>query len=129
MLKLLYHDYCIGPQNNDIAQINMRNKMMEILAYTDQKYREPLTTQMMADHFGYTGEYFCRIFKQYSGQTFKQYLTEFRLTVATQELTASALSVGAIAMEVGFPDEKSFFNAFKKKHQITPAQYRKKWKQ
>lgn len=128
ILKLLYKDYCIGAQSNDIVQLNMRNKMMEILAYADQNYMEPLTTQMMADHFGYTREYFCRIFKQYSGQTFKQYLTEFRLSIATQELTASTLSVGAIAMEVGFPDEKSFFSAFKKKYQVTPAQYRKSLK-
>lgn len=129
ILKLLYHDFCIGSQSNDIAQVNMRNKMMEILAYADQNYSEPLTTQMIADHFGYSREYFCRIFKQYSGQTFKQYLTEFRLNIATQELIASAQPVGAIAMDVGFPDEKSFFSAFKKKYQVTPAQYRKKWVQ
>jgi AraC-like DNA-binding protein len=125
ILQNIYGNFYIGLQTNDIEHLNMRNKMMEVLAYIDQNYQEPLTTQSLADHFGYTREYFCRIFKQYGGQTFKQYLTELRLTIATQELVSSSLSIGEIAMEVGFPDEKSFFSAFKREHQITPAQYRK----
>lgn len=126
ILQNIYQNFFVGLQTNDIEHLNMRNKMMKVLAYIDRNYMDPLTTQSLADHFGYTREYFCRIFKQYGGQTFKQYLTEFRLNIATQELISSELPIGMIAMEVGFPDEKSFFTAFKRKYQITPMQYRKK---
>lgn len=125
ILHNIYQNFCVGLQTNNIEHLNMRNKMMEVLAYIDRNYMDSLTTQSIADHFGYTREYFCRIFKQYGGQTFKQYLTELRLNIATQELTSSTLPISTIAMEVGFPDEKSFFTAFRRKYRITPAQYRK----
>lgn len=76
------------------------------------------------EQFGYTREYFCRIFKEYSNLTFKNYLTSLRLSAAVQEIVMSDRGIGQIAMEYGFSDEKSFFGAFKKKYGMTPAQYR-----
>lgn len=84
-----------------------------------------MTTKSVADHFGYTREYICRMFKKYSDQTFKEFLTEVRMREAVLELSVSDQNVGFIAMNHGFPDEKSFFTHFKKKYQMTPAQFRK----
>lgn len=125
ILQMMYQDFLVGSQEIDPKEINMRNKLVEILAYIEKKYREPLTTKIVADHFGYNREYFCRMFKKYANQTFKEFLTEVRLREAVQELSILDVNVGFIAMNHGFPDEKSFFNAFKKKYQMTPMQFRK----
>ncbi len=125
ILEMVYSDFLVGSQEKTPKEINMKNGMIEVLSYIEKNYREPLTTQMVADHFGYTREYFCRMFKSYSNQTFKKFLTDVRLKAAVQEMAVSNQGVGLIAMNHGFPDEKSFFNVFKKKYGMTPAQFRK----
>jgi AraC-like DNA-binding protein len=124
ILSLMYEDFQDGVQDSDVKRLNTRNKMVEVLDYIDQNYRQPLTTQAVADHFGYTREYFCRMFKQYGEFTFKKYLTDVRLASAVHDLNSLNRSVGYIALDNGFPDEKSFFTAFKKQYGMTPVQYR-----
>lgn len=124
ILDLMYGEFKIGVQGDDPKGLTARSKMAEVLNYVDENYRQALTTQSVADHFGYTREYFCRMFKQYGNITFKKYLTELRLSAASQDLAVSDRGVGFIALEQGFPDEKSFFSAFKKKYGMTPIQYR-----
>lgn len=124
ILNLLFEEFQVGMQENSLKNLAARNKMVEVLDYVESNYREPLTTQSVAHRFGYTREYFCRMFRQYGNLTFKKYLTEVRLTAAVHELGISDQGVGLIAMNHGFPDEKSFFSAFKKKYDMTPAQYR-----
>lgn len=124
ILNLMYTEFRSGLQETDSRRLSTRSKMLKVLEYVDKNYRQPLTTQAIAEQFGYTREYFCRIFKEYSNLTFKNYLTSLRLSAAVQEIVMSDRGIGQIAMEYGFSDEKSFFGAFKKKYGMTPAQYR-----
>ena len=125
ILQMVYQHFLVGLQDKNPRESNMKNKMAEVLTYVEKHYREPLTTQKVADHFGYTREYLCRMFKNYSNKTFKKFLTEVRLNKAVQTMFVSDQSIGVIAMDHGFPDEKSFFNVFRKTYQMTPAQFRK----
>lgn len=124
MLQLIYRDFLVGRSRGYAKQRDMRSKMVGILTYLQENYRDNLTTQSVADHFGYTREYFCRLFKRYFNQTMKEYLTELRLSKAAEQLRTTGSSCGQVAAEQGFPDEKSFFFSFKKKYGVTPAQYR-----
>lgn len=128
ILQIIYRDFLVGSQEWSQKELSMKSKMAEILAYVEKNYRKPLTTQTVADHFGYTREYLCRMFKNYSDQTFKKFLTGVRLKEAVRAMTMSDQSIGTIAMNHGFPDDKSFFNAFKKTYQMTPTQFRKQQK-
>ena len=51
----------------------------EIVAYIHEMYQKPLLQSEVAEHFHYSKEYFCKVFKKYTGVTFKQYLTSIRL--------------------------------------------------
>ncbi len=100
-------------------------KLKEILGYISENYKENLSTQSVAEHFGYNREYFCRIFKKYSNMTFKEYLTGVRLSAVLKEMRSSAESCAQIALDQGFPDVKGFHVAFKSRYGMSPNQYRK----
>lgn len=126
ILDLMYHDFSVGPQHEKPQQAKARNQLTEVLAYINTHYRDPLTTQGVADYFGYTRTYFCRLFKRYDNQTFKEYLTHIRLRCATEELKKTNRNIREIAIDHGFPDEKSFFAAFRREYGMTPSKLRKK---
>ncbi|MCD8190808.1 MAG: helix-turn-helix transcriptional regulator [Clostridiales bacterium] len=124
ILDLMYSAFCTGEQHRTRGDNSPHKRLFEVVNYLEDHYRENLTTQNVADHFGYSREYFCRLFKRYANQTFKQYLTEVRLAAAVKDLRMTDRGVGQIGIECGFPDEKSFFAAFRKKCGVTPTQYR-----
>lgn len=75
-----------------------RIKLKSVLAYISENYKETLSTQSVAEHFGYNREYFCRIFKRYSNMTFKEYLTGVRLDAVLREMRISKESCAQIAL-------------------------------
>lgn len=79
ILQTIFYSFLAGQQKTSGKQYEMRNKMARVLDYLQEHYRENLTTQSVADHFWYTREYFCRLFKRYANEPFKSYLTEMRL--------------------------------------------------
>ena len=124
ILQYVHYMYLPVPQRYSGRQRVMRDKMAEILDYMNRCYREDLTTQSVADRFMFTREYFCRLFKRYAGETFKSYLTGIRLAAVAERLRNSERGIAQIASDEGFPDEKSFFTAFKRAYGVTPAQWR-----
>ena len=68
-----------------------------------------------------------KYFKNTMGTSFIDYLNEYRLTMASRLLLSSESSILDIAAEVGF-DNLSYFNRiFKKRFEMTPSAYRKKY--
>ncbi|MCD8189975.1 MAG: AraC family transcriptional regulator [Clostridiales bacterium] len=129
MLQVIYSDFLVGERRTPVRENASAGTMVEVLAYLDENYRSNLTTQSVADRFGYSRGYFCHIFKKFSHQTFKQYLTELRLISAVEDLRSTNQSVEQVGLDSGFPDAKSFFSSFKKKYGVTPAQFRAQVKQ
>lgn len=101
------------------------NKIKDIVDYINANYSQPLTRQMVAEEFYLSANYFSTYFKKYVGLTFVQYLTNFRLSKAKEQLTYTGRSIGRIALESGFSDDRSFIIAFKKRYGETPLKYRK----
>ena len=124
VLQTIFHSFVAGEQKTSGKQYEMRNKMARVLDYLQEHYRENLTTQSVAEHFWYTREYFCRLFKRYANETFKSYLTEIRLAAVVHEMQTSDKGVVQIGLEQGFSDAKSLFSAFKRKYGMTPAQWK-----
>ncbi|MCD8147250.1 MAG: AraC family transcriptional regulator [Clostridiales bacterium] len=112
--------FCTGERRSSEGN----SRLFEALLYLEENYQENLTTRSVSSYFGYSREYFCRLFKRHSNQTFKQYLTELRLNAALRQLRTTDHGVGQIGMDCGFPDEKTFFAAFKRRAGMTPSQYR-----
>ena len=125
MLGLIYREFAKEEEVNGTDQRKIHKKMRDILTYVTDHFQEALTTEKVAQEFGYSREHFSRLFKKYAGQSFKQYLNEYRLIQAEQDLHNTEKKMIEIAFDNGFPDEKSFYSSFKKKYGSTPAKYRR----
>ncbi len=71
--------------------------------------------------------YFSSIFKNETGQTFVEFLTDVRMRNAKKLLTESNLMLYTIAERVGYDSAAYFTAAFKKNTGFTPKEYRKKF--
>ena len=70
-------------------------------------------------------EYFSRVFRKYTGWTFKNYVLKEKMRVAGQLLTNSNLPIMVIASKLGFDNFSHFSQTFKKIADITPQEYRR----
>lgn len=119
-------DACMIERNSiDINYWRDSERQKIILDYIHANYDQPLRQGELAKMFHFSREYFCRFFKRYTGQTFKEYLTMCRLIHAEQMLRGSSKSIVEIAHCNGFPDEQSFIKAFKEQYQESPGKYRR----
>lgn len=125
ILKLIFKKFTIEKMKEKRNSKLNHQKMSEVLNYMEKHYQEKLTAQSVAKEFGYSREYFCRLFKRYADVSFKQYIMEYRLMKASVALYTTQKRILDIAYENGFPDEKSFYNSFRKKYEMTPLEFRK----
>jgi AraC-like DNA-binding protein len=65
-------------------------------------------------------------FTQFVGQPPMQYLTQWRMQLATHELVRPGSKVVAIAQAVGYDSEAAFSRAFKRAVGVPPADWRRR---
>lgn len=114
----------------DITPVK-RNKALDkvklILKYVENNYAKAITIEEMANLCGFSQSHFMKFFKKNMEVSFIEYLNNYRLTMASRLLLSSTSSIIAIAMESGF-DNLSYFNRmFKKKYEMTPSEYRRRY--
>lgn|GEM_PF-2124392 len=79
----------------------------------------------VAEHIGWSPHHFSKMFKQVTGQSFVDYVTQERIKKAKEILLQRKdLTVVEIAEEVGFNSSAYFINKFKSICKMTPNNYR-----
>lgn len=97
-----------------------------VIRYIKKSYTQPITLSDVCEQLHYSCSYVSHLFKQHTGRSFRQYLTELRLNAAKTLLRYSELSITEIAFSVGFEDSTYFASIFKKYSKTSPSAYRKK---
>lgn len=92
-----------------------------------QHYDQEAPVAAMVERSGLAERTFKRRFLKATGLSPMEYIHTLRLEEAKQMLEAGALSVEAIAQEVGYGDASFFGRLFRRKVGLTPAQYRKRF--
>ncbi|QKS46376.1 AraC family transcriptional regulator [Paenibacillus cellulosilyticus] len=92
--------------------------------YIESRFTEELSLEEVADHVHLNSFYLSKVFKQYVGETFIDYLTSLRIKRAKQLIEDDALSLKEICFEVGYKDPNYFSRVFKKVTGVTPSDYR-----
>ena len=96
-----------------------------LLLYIKNNCSEPLRLDEIADMVGYNPAYFSRIFKEFSGKKFTEYLKIARIEKAKFLLVDTGENISNIALRVGYSDKTKFFKAFKELVGSSPLEYRK----
>lgn len=101
------------------------NLVSQAKHFIQQNYnRSELSVETVCEHLHISQSYFSAIFKQETGHSFVQYLTDMRMERATALLRETAEKTYVIAHTVGYEEPNYFSYVFKKKFGMTPSQYR-----
>lgn len=93
-------------------------------AYMEEHYYKDLSMEEVAELADLSISHFCTLFKQTTGYTFLEYLTECRIEKAKTILLHSDVKVYQVAPMVGYQDPKYFTQVFKKITGKTPSEFR-----
>jgi AraC-like DNA-binding protein len=94
--------------------------------YIRKNFSQPIKVNDIARSVGVDRTYLFSLFKERTGKSPKEYLTDFRLEAACELLSEHGLSVKAAARSVGYEDELYFSRVFKQQKGIPPSRY-KEW--
>lgn len=65
-----------------------------------------------------------RAFKEIGGTTFREHLTNVRMTRAAELLADPSLTIGAVARRVGYRQQAQFAKSFRERYGSLPSDYR-----
>lgn len=100
-------------------------RLRETLSFIEQHYKEPVTMRSAAAAAALNPEYFCRIFKKNTGNTFLEYVNQVRLTHIHEELLTTQDTITEILARNGFSNYKIFSRMFRDTYGQTPLQLRR----
>lgn len=95
-------------------------------AYINKYYYLELNQTDIAKMCNLSKFHFSRTFKEYSGKTYKDFVTDLRIEAAKKLLTESEYRINEIGEKVGYKDIYYFSRIFKKKVGTSPNIFRKK---
>lgn len=101
-----------------------KDQIIEITEYIKDNYTRPITVSTIAERFHYSYGHLERLFKENTGTNIIDFVMNVRLMHVESALIHDKKTVLEISEDAGFRNVKSLYLGFKKKHGVTPKQYR-----
>jgi AraC-like DNA-binding protein len=102
------------------------NKRIDrIYQFTFENFHRDIKLEETASFINLSKEAFCRYFKQKTGKTYVQFLTEVRIGNACKLLMQNDMTVLEVCYACGYNYPSNFYRQFKAVKGITPMDYRK----
>lgn len=95
-----------------------------LLSFVAENYGKELTNASIGVALGYHPNHLNRLSLLYTGMSLHKYLQTYRISKATELLSATELSVDEISVRVGFSDLAHFSKCFKRHTGYTPSAFR-----
>ena len=102
-------------------------KLSKLIRWLEEHYADKVTQEQAADIAGFSRFYFSRLFRQVTGCTFPDYLSQLRISEA-QALLSTDCPITDIAFQTGFSNVSSFNRCFKKYTNCSPSEYRSRYR-
>lgn len=112
-------------RHNTIETRKYTERLTKITNFIKENYKQNLSLALLSSEFHLTPEYLSRFFMKHTGMTVLNYINAVRLEKSFPELMNTDHSIIQIALNHGFPSEKSYNRVFKSVYDITAHQYRK----
>lgn len=100
----------------------------KIIRYIEKRYGNKLTLNSLAKQFGLGRSSLSRLFSHVMGQSPIAYLIGIRIAKASALLASTDLKITEVAFRTGFSDSNYFSRQFKKQCEMTPKEYRQKFR-
>jgi AraC-like DNA-binding protein/mannose-6-phosphate isomerase-like protein (cupin superfamily) len=101
-----------------------REQIRPVLAYVDQHCRESITLGDVAQVVHISPSRVRHVFKDVTGVSFKEYVTQVRVAEAKRLLISTDLSVADIARAVSYTNLHQFYKVFYRSCAMSPGEYR-----
>ena len=102
-----------------------RDLAIQVQEFIDKNYAQKLTLESIAKNHNISVTHMKRIFKEQTGTTILNYLTDVRIREAKRLIQEGKLNFSQIAQEVGYDGIFYFSDVFKRKTGMTPTEYSK----
>lgn len=102
--------------------------VISITEFIDYHYKQKISLEDIANMTNYNKSYLASLFKKKTGLTVFEYLRNVRMQHSLDDLKYTDNTVVDIALDNGFANIQIFNRAFKELYQMTPKQYRDKYK-
>lgn len=100
-----------------------QERLRKIYAFTDEHYARKVTLMEVSELCNMSREAFCRYFKKATGQSYLDFLNQYRVTQA-KLLLSSGESVSRVGYQTGFESLSYFSRMFKRLTGESPRTYR-----
>jgi AraC-like DNA-binding protein len=99
-------------------------KILSVCDTIDERCAETLTLDQAAEWAGYSKYHFTRLFRQFTGVSFYQYVSARRIASAERCLIDPEVTILDAAMLSGFSSPSAFIRMFKLHKGCTPSEFR-----
>jgi len=99
-------------------------KITDIVRHINSHYSEPLELDGLSRLFYISKSHLCRVFKEFTGFSFTEYVNITRIREAERLLRESDLSITEVSGRSGFDNFSHFGKVFKKLSGMSPRSYR-----
>ena len=133
LLSMMYHllnnfHYLIYEEEDLKDDEYQLERYHRIVKYISNNYMDKVTLQNIAEKEFLSTQYLSYKLKEVFGHTFNEYLNKVRVEESTKLLLETDLNISEISFEVGFSHVRYYNKHFKIHYNMTPMQYRKKYK-
>lgn len=119
-LMVLVNRACAEGTGDFDHMMTCNQKMIEMLKYINEHLAENLSMEHLSERFYISKFHMMREFKEETGYTIHQYITEKRVLLA-KRLIDSGMSATSACYESGFRDYSTFSRAFKSRMERSPS--------
>ncbi|MBP2000025.1 two-component system response regulator YesN [Paenibacillus shirakamiensis] len=124
VIQNLLYDLLLSISDKRSTQKNANKLFQSVLKCIHSNYNKDISRETVAREVFISPGYLSLLFKQELNMNFLEYLHQFRIEKASEYLSDRSLKITEIAHQVGYNDDKYFFQVFKKYRGMTPNQYR-----
>lgn len=115
-----------GEPSLDEKDIPKRKDVIsEIKQYVSENFERNISLADLSNRFFINLHYLSQLFKEKTGQTYLEYLTQVRIARSKELLAGSDLKIYEICQRVGYSDSTYFSKVFEKTVGCKPSDYRK----
>ena len=115
-------------QYREIKNVKETNVVQKSILYMKENLENKITLKDIAKNMGYSSSRLGAIFTEKTSYSPMDYYNQLKIQRACSYLQFSDLKLKEIAFRLGFYDPFHFSKAFKQEMEITPKEYRKRYK-